>query len=146
MIENWKKAWKLYSVQALAVLALLAELEPHVPLLANWLPEHWVTIAAAVVLFARLVAQSKDPGPHEIWSAAKEAAEKAKTVLLVLCLCLCVGCTEPRPPQRDACYLAADAEASRSYLTECGEYPDTRTCPAGDAIEARHQAAQEACK
>ena len=56
------------------------------------------------------------------------------------------GCAEPRHPERDSCYLAADEEAAREYALECAAYEDTRTCPEGDAIEARHQKAQEACK
>lgn len=55
------------------------------------------------------------------------------------------GCAEPRHPERDACYLAADAAAARAYADECGEYPDTRVCPSGDAIEERHAKDQEAC-
>jgi hypothetical protein len=65
-----------------------------------------------------------------------------KYLLPILALTAC----HPRHPERDACYIQADATAAREYMTECADYPDTRVCPAGDAIESRHEKAQEACK
>jgi hypothetical protein len=64
---------------------------------------------------------------------------------LVLAVVL-LGCTEPRTPERDWCYVAADQKAAIEYLTECADYEDTRVCPHGDAIEERHGKALEACK
>ena len=64
---------------------------------------------------------------------------------LFLLLLPVLGC-EARPPERDPCYVAADADALRDYLNECGAYEDTRECPTDNAIEARHGKALGACK
>lgn len=67
-------------------------------------------------------------------------------VLLIAVGCANSGCTEPRHPGRDQCYLLADSVAARSYATQCIDYPDTRVCPHGDAIEEQHGKDLEACK
>jgi hypothetical protein len=64
-------------------------------------------------------------------------------VVLIFAGC---ACGPARHPERDACYLAADQAAAQAYVAECFEYTDTRECPHGDAIEARHGAALVACK
>lgn len=57
LIENWKEAWKLFSVQLMVVIGLIAAAEPYLPQLAAVLPEAWVAYAAPVVVLARLISQ-----------------------------------------------------------------------------------------
>jgi hypothetical protein len=62
LIENWKQAWKLFSVQALALLAALPvvwmslpeDIKAMVP--ADWMK--WIMVAIAIGgLFGRMIAQ-----------------------------------------------------------------------------------------
>ena len=57
--------------------------------------------------------------------------------LYFLLLLPLIGC-EPRPPERDPCYVEADARALSAYLEKCSGYSSTRDCPAGEAIERQH--------
>lgn len=86
------------------------------------------------------------PGPYSgsLRDKARqwEKAERARLGLLFLGL---FGCTEPRHPERNDCYLEADRIAAQDYLTECADYPDTRVCPHGDAIEERHGKSLKEC-
>ena len=58
---------------------------------------------------------------------------------------LLAGCAPARPPERNACYAKAAADAAAAYLEQCAHYKTTRDCPAADEIEADHAKAQEAC-
>lgn len=55
LIEGWKRAWKFGSVQWALLLAGIAALEPHLPVLAVHLPEHWVPYMALVIVVARVL-------------------------------------------------------------------------------------------
>lgn len=57
LIENWTKAWKLFSVQAMVLIGLIAAAEPYIPQLVGVLPDAWVAYAAPVVVLARLINQ-----------------------------------------------------------------------------------------
>lgn len=57
LIKNWKEAWKLFSVQLMVVIGLVAAAEPYLPQLAEVLPDAWVAYAAPVVVLARLISQ-----------------------------------------------------------------------------------------
>lgn len=80
MIENWKHAYKMHSVQLAALIAIVAGLEPFVPELQGKLPEAWVSVAAVLVVVARLMRQSSlaTKTPQEVWDEAVKAKEKAK--------------------------------------------------------------------
>lgn len=77
MIENWKQAHKFLSVRLLAVLIVVASLEPFVPQISAALPKKWVPIFGAVILVARLISQTKKP-PTERWDDALTAKDKVK--------------------------------------------------------------------
>lgn len=69
LVENWRNAWKWFSVQSLAVLVALPLVWPVLPAdVKAWVPPEWqpwlfVTIAFGGLL-GRLVDQSKkDAGP-----------------------------------------------------------------------------------
>lgn len=84
-----------------------------------------------------------------LWTGARRlpgfSSRLAFPVALACLLSVLPGCTEPRAPGRDPCYLKADADALRRYLAECEGYDSTRDCPAAGGIEADHQAAQQGC-
>lgn len=92
-----------------------------------------------------IVAALQSPKPPDDGAPADDAPTGMRKLTVSLILLLVSCAPEPRPPGRDPCYIAADAEAARRYWQECADYEDTRECPAGAAIEADHQAAQEAC-
>lgn len=57
MIENWKQAYRMHSVQLAAIVAFLAGLEPFIPQLAEVLPDGWASVAAGLIIVARLAKQ-----------------------------------------------------------------------------------------
>lgn len=64
LVENWKQAWKWFSVQALALVALLPVVWPTLPPTVHaWVPEEWrpwIIVALAVGGIAgRLIDQQK---------------------------------------------------------------------------------------
>lgn len=67
LIENWKSAWRMLSVQSAALLAVLAAAYEYLPALQTYLPEGWTKYAALLVIAARLV---KQPELHADDSAA----------------------------------------------------------------------------
>lgn len=58
MIENWKQAYRMHSVQLAALVAFLAGLEPFIPQLAEFLPDGWASAAAGLIIVARLAKQN----------------------------------------------------------------------------------------
>lgn len=60
LIEDWKKAHRLWSMRLLALAGLVAALEPVLPQLASILPERWYAWAMLAVAVARLVKQETD--------------------------------------------------------------------------------------
>ena len=77
MIQNWKKFYRMHSVQLAVALGVLAGLEPYVPMLASVLPAAWVPIAALLIVVARLVRQGKleETTPTEVWDEAMKARD-----------------------------------------------------------------------
>lgn len=66
IIHNWRKAWRMLSVQMAALIVALGAAEPLLPQLREVLPDNWYAFAACAVIVARLVAQPKvegDTGP-----------------------------------------------------------------------------------
>lgn len=59
LIQNWRSAWRMLSVQAAALLAIVAAAYEHLPALQTYLPEGWVKYAALAVVVARIVQQPK---------------------------------------------------------------------------------------
>ena len=64
LVENWKSAWKWFSVQALAVIALLPLVWPSLPPgVTAWVPESWrpwiIAILAVGGIVGRLIDQQK---------------------------------------------------------------------------------------
>lgn len=55
LVSRWSEAWKWGSVQLAALLAAVAALEAQLPLLAAYLPEHWVSYACLAIIVARLL-------------------------------------------------------------------------------------------
>lgn len=58
-IDNWRKAYRMLSVQAAALLALVAAAYDHLPTLHAYLPDGWVKWAALAVIAARIIKQDK---------------------------------------------------------------------------------------
>lgn len=59
LIRNWKKCWRMLSVQLSALLALLAALHEHLPFLQQYLPKDWMAIGALLIVVARVIHQPK---------------------------------------------------------------------------------------
>jgi hypothetical protein len=57
LIENWRNAWRMLSVQAAALLGIVAAAYDYLPTLQTYLPEGWVKYAALLVILARVVKQ-----------------------------------------------------------------------------------------
>lgn len=57
LIENWRNAWRMLSVQAAALLGIVAAAYEYLPALQAYLPEGWVKYAALLVILARVVKQ-----------------------------------------------------------------------------------------
>lgn len=57
LIENWRSAWRMLSVQAAALLGIVAAAYEYLPALQAYLPEGWVKYAALLVILARVVKQ-----------------------------------------------------------------------------------------
>lgn len=59
LIPDWRKAYRMLSVQIAALLALVAAAYDHLPALQAYLPEGWVKWAALAVIAARIIKQDK---------------------------------------------------------------------------------------
>jgi hypothetical protein len=72
LIKNWKQAYKMHSVQLAAIVATVAGLEPFIPQLAAFLPDGWASVAAVLIVVARLASQNKlhETTPKELWDEA----------------------------------------------------------------------------
>lgn len=82
MIENWKKAYKMHSVQLAIIVATIAGFEPFIPQLAAFLPKGWVSGAAMLIVIARLIKQGslKDTTPQEVWDETVRAVDGVKSI------------------------------------------------------------------
>lgn len=54
LIKDWRDAWKFGSVRWALLLGGIAALEPHLPALSAYLPEHWVSMLALAIVVARV--------------------------------------------------------------------------------------------
>jgi protein-S-isoprenylcysteine O-methyltransferase Ste14 len=64
LVDNWKQAWRWFSIQALALVALLPVVWPQLPpQVTAWVPEAWrpwvVVIIAIGGIAGRLIDQNK---------------------------------------------------------------------------------------
>lgn len=64
LVEDWRSAWKWFSVQALAIIALLPVVWPSLPpQVTGWVPETWrpwiVVLIAIGGIAGRLIDQKK---------------------------------------------------------------------------------------
>jgi protein-S-isoprenylcysteine O-methyltransferase Ste14 len=64
LVENWKQAWRWFSVQALAAVALLPIVWPSLPpQVTSWVPDSWkpwvIVLLAVAGIAGRLIDQNK---------------------------------------------------------------------------------------
>ena len=59
LIRDWKIAYTYVSVQIAAFMGLLSLAEPYIPVLHQYMPEHWVPIASGLIIVSRLIQQKK---------------------------------------------------------------------------------------
>lgn len=59
LIENWRAAWRMLSVQMAALLAAVAVAYDYLPMLQQYLPADWMKWGALIVIAARLIKQEK---------------------------------------------------------------------------------------
>lgn len=59
LIENWRKAYQMLSVQVAFLLGVVATAYEYLPALQSYLPDGWVKWAALAVVLARIVKQEK---------------------------------------------------------------------------------------
>lgn len=57
LIEEWKKAYKFFTVQLAALLVLLDVAYEYLPAVQSYLPEGWVKWLALAIIVARVVKQ-----------------------------------------------------------------------------------------
>lgn len=57
LIPDWHQAWRFLSVQAAAVLALLAACYDYLPAVRDYLPDGWMKWAALLIIVARIMNQ-----------------------------------------------------------------------------------------
>lgn len=57
LIENWRSAWRMLSVRAAALLALVAAAYDYLPQLHAYMPDGWMKYGALVVIVARIIKQ-----------------------------------------------------------------------------------------
>lgn len=58
LIEDWKRAWRLSTIQIAAVLGLLDAAVEYLPMVKTYMPEGWVKYIAAVLIVARIIKQN----------------------------------------------------------------------------------------
>ena len=63
LTEEWKKAYTLLSVQASAVVAIIAAAIDYLPQVKEYMPEGWVKYAAIIIIVCRLIKQERPPTP-----------------------------------------------------------------------------------
>lgn len=61
IIPEWKQAWRYLTVQLLALVAVLDTAYAYLPMLQEYLPDHWVRWACLVVIIGRIVKVSYEP-------------------------------------------------------------------------------------
>jgi len=57
LIEDWKQAWKFFSVQIAAVISLMGFAYDYLPAMQQYLPEGWVKWAALAIIAGRVIDQ-----------------------------------------------------------------------------------------
>lgn len=71
MVARWREAWRWGSVRLSLLLAGVAALEQSLPMLAAYLPAHWVSYTALAVVVARLLlVQTGKPDPIKLGGTA----------------------------------------------------------------------------
>lgn len=66
LIDNWRKAHRMLTVQAATVLGLVAAAYEYLPAMRDYLPDGWVKFAFFIIIAARLLKQNalhKDDQP-----------------------------------------------------------------------------------
>lgn len=77
LIKDWKKSYKLLTVQLALGLAALSELYNYLPILQEHLPHNYVTIISILIVIARVINQTrKEAKEAEDAEAAKVSLEK----------------------------------------------------------------------
>lgn len=59
LVEDWKVAYKWFSMQIAAIIIFLPMLTPYMPDLANYLPANWYQWLGGAIVLARIIAQKK---------------------------------------------------------------------------------------
>lgn len=82
MIENWKKAYRLHSVQVAAAFGILGLLEPFFPEISKHLPPGWAAGLAVLLIVARLAKQDKlkETTPQELWNETLKKLDGVKSI------------------------------------------------------------------
>lgn len=60
LVPDWKSAWRWFSVQAAAALAVVAAAYDYLPALREYLPEGAVKWVAIAIIVARILNQDED--------------------------------------------------------------------------------------
>ena len=58
LIEDWKHAWRLFTIWLAAALGLLDAAVEYLPMIREYLPEGWVKYIAMAIIVARLIKQN----------------------------------------------------------------------------------------
>ena len=60
LVPDWKSAWRWFSVQSAAALAVVAAAYDYLPALREYLPDGAVKWAALIIIVARVLSQGDD--------------------------------------------------------------------------------------
>lgn len=131
MIENWKDAWRMHSVQVAAVIAAVAGLESFLPKLEGVIPSWAFAVLSIAVVVARVIRQPSLQAPESVVEELKRIKSIAKKGgLISLVVLFLVGCSGRR-----ACRAEADASFN-AEVERCGEegftYDDCPYIPAAE--------------
>lgn len=66
LIENWKQAWRLRSVQLAGLLVFVDFTYEYLPVMQMYLPEAWVRWTGLAIIVARIVRQRMPSAPPKI--------------------------------------------------------------------------------
>lgn len=137
MIENWKQAWRMWSVRLSALAAIVAGLEALLPALEGQVPSWAYACLSIAIIVARLSKQKRltDETLQEL-QRIKSIAKKGGLISLVALLVSCV-------PGRGACRAEADARFN-GFVEDCaGQTYDE--CPELRKAERRQDEEYDRC-
>lgn len=150
MIENWKQAWRMYTVHIYLLAGALAGLEQCLPALEGVIPPGTYAGLMILGIVARLIRQRSLGTPESTVEELKRIKAIAKKGGLISIVLLAIGCASRQPismqelveranmpPERAACLIATEA-AYRARDAACKK-DRTGDCSTDALIDKQHE-------